>query len=386
MYSGRSGEREECLMSEQQTTSANQNEPHRDEPTMERQAELRNVYVANLAVGKPPYAGAEIASRGELDWIMRERGWGVVGNRLTQYNLPDLRNTGLEGDMSTVNLKGADLRGALIDARFIHADLSMSDLSEAKISGDFSGADLTGANLGGALTTGNFSGADLTTARMDAATIFGGFTEEAKAHLDTATRLLDVSWNGAILARVNWKGVTRLGDEAYIRHAPTRRHRVQAYQDVARAYFGLSKALEAQGLTAPALRYRRRQHQLERAAQLRNFNLLAWLFSSALNIVSGYGDRPLRALGVYLAVIVAFAGAYLGITTPGSPIFFGGSQPLQLHEAVVLSLSSFHGRGFFPSTVSLGDPVATVAALEAIVGLFIELVLIATFTRRLFER
>jgi hypothetical protein len=93
----------------------------------------------------------------------------------------------------------------------------------------------------------------------------------------------------------------------------------------ARAYYGLAKALETQGLTTPALRFRRRQHQLERAAQLRSFNLLGWLFSTALNIVSGYGDRPLRALGVYLAVILAFAGVYFGITTPGSPIFFGGS-------------------------------------------------------------
>jgi hypothetical protein len=176
-----------------------------------------------------------------------------------------------------------------------------------------------------------------------------------------------------------------LGDEAGIKEATTRKQHAQACRSAARAYYGLAKALETQGLTTPALRFRRRQRQLERAAQLRSFNLLGWLFSTALNIVSGYGDRPLRALGVYLAVILAFAGVYFGITTPGSPIFFGGSQPLQLHEAVVFSLSSFHGRGFFPSTIGLGDPVAIVAALEAVVGLFIELVLIATFTRRLFE-
>jgi hypothetical protein len=109
-------------------------------------------------------------------------------------------------------------------------------------------------------------------------------------------------------------------------------------------------------------------------------------FLRRLTIVSGYGDRPLRALGVYITVILAFAGSYFGITTPGSPIFFGDSQPPQLHEAVVFSLSSFHGRGFFPSTIGLGDPVAIVAALEAVVGLFIELVLIVTFIRRLFER
>lgn len=52
----------------------------------------------------------------------------------------------------------------------------------------------------------------------------------------------------------------------------------------------------------------------------------------------------------------------------------------------MLSISSFHGRGFFPATLTLGDPVALVAAAEAIIGLFIELVFIATFTQRFFAR
>jgi hypothetical protein len=58
------------------------------------------------------------------------------------------------------------------------------------------------------------------------------------------------------------------------------------------------------------------------------------------------------------------------------------SKPLQWYEALVLSLSSFHGRGFFPSQIGLGDPLAMVAACEAVMGLFIELILIATFSKR----
>jgi hypothetical protein len=69
-----------------------------------------------------------------------------------------------------------------------------------------------------------------------------------------------------------------------------------------------------------------------------------------------------------------------------SPIFLGGSQHLEWYEALVLSLSSFHGRGFFPQGISLGDPVAIAAAFEAVTGLFIELVVIATFTQRFFSR
>lgn len=58
------------------------------------------------------------------------------------------------------------------------------------------------------------------------------------------------------------------------------------------------------------------------------------------------------------------------------------STSLQWYEALVPSLSSFHGRGFFPASLSLGDPIAIIAAAEAVMGLFIELMLIATFSRR----
>ncbi|MGO8949314.1 MAG: hypothetical protein ACLQUY_17020 [Ktedonobacterales bacterium] len=59
---------------------------------------------------------------------------------------------------------------------------------------------------------------------------------------------------------------------------------------------------------------------------------------------------------------------------------------MQWYEALVLSLSSFHGRGFFPSQIGLGDPLAMIAAVEAVTGLFIELILIATFSNRFLNK
>jgi hypothetical protein len=44
---------------------------------------------------------------------------------------------------------------------------------------------------------------------------------------------------------------------------------------------------------------------------------------------------------------------------------------LSWDEALALSVSSFHGRGFFNSGVSLGDTLARLAAGEAIIGLLI---------------
>jgi hypothetical protein len=62
------------------------------------------------------------------------------------------------------------------------------------------------------------------------------------------------------------------------------------------------------------------------------------------------------------------------------------STPLAWYEAFVLSASSFHGRGLFPSALTLGDPIAILAAVEAIIGLLIEITFIATFTQRFFAR
>jgi hypothetical protein len=55
-------------------------------------------------------------------------------------------------------------------------------------------------------------------------------------------------------------------------------------------------------------------------------------------------------------------------------------------KLLVLSISSFHGRGLFPNGLRLGDPIAILAAVEAIIGLRIEITFIATFTQCFFAR
>ncbi|HEX6797923.1 MAG TPA: hypothetical protein VF116_09455 [Ktedonobacterales bacterium] len=90
----------------------------------------------------------------------------------------------------------------------------------------------------------------------------------------------------------------------------------------------------------------------------------------------------------YLASVFGFAVLYF-LASRGYITF--GLRPSQFvslpwYEALVLSVSSFHGRGFFQPVNSLGDPVAILAALEAVVGLVIEVSFIATFTQRFFAR
>jgi len=80
----------------------------------------------------------------------------------------------------------------------------------------------------------------------------------------------------------------------------------------------------------------------------------------------------------YLVIIFGFALAYA--------IF--GHLPF-FPDAFVFSLTSFHGRGFFPglgSENSLHNPLVIMAAFEAVVGLLIEISFIATLTQRFFGR
>lgn len=101
----------------------------------------------------------------------------------------------------------------------------------------------------------------------------------------------------------------------------------------------------------------------------------SWL----LDAVSGYGYRPMRSVVAYFAIILFFAGLYLLNGQFAAP-------HLRWDEALVLSISSFHGRGFFTTGINLGDTLARLAAGEAIIGLLIEITFIATFTQRFFAR
>ncbi len=105
----------------------------------------------------------------------------------------------------------------------------------------------------------------------------------------------------------------------------------------------------------------------------------SYLFSLFLDLLAGYGFKARRSLLAYLIVITAFAIAYFIIGHTVGPVL----SPL---GSVVFSMTSFHGRGFFPGGITLDDPLTVVAAIEAFVGLLIEVTFIATLTQRLFGK
>jgi hypothetical protein len=170
--------------------------------------------------------------------------------------------------------------------------------------------------------------------------------------------------------------------------------RMVAFSDAVRAYRQLSIALHNQGVNEHADRFAYRAQFLERQVLKRQAfqrikgrphglgwrmsKFAAYLGSILLDIVSGYGYKPVRSVLTYAVVVLAFAAVYLTLA------------PANLHltpiGAIVTSLVSFHGRGFFPGQPDVNGPFMRFVAAEAVLGLLLEITFIATFTQRFFAR
>ena len=202
--------------------------------------------------------------------------------------------------------------------------------------------------------------------------------------------LADVRWGDVNLAVLRWTGNGRrpliLGDEREARAGrdPEGKRldaeaRLAAYEGAVRANRQLALALQAQGLNEDAARFAYRAQVLQRIVLRRQRRIGQWLFSHFLDALAGYGYKPGRSLLAYLCVIVGFAVGYFALGQTAGP-------PLSPSGALIFSLTSFHGRGFFPGGITLDDPITQVAAVEAVLGLLIEISFIATFTQRFFGK
>jgi hypothetical protein len=279
------------------------------------------------------------------------------------------------------NLGFAELQGANLSiAQLQSANLRFAQLQGAGLEhADLQGANLESAQLQGAsLVSAELQGANLTAAHMNVDTTL------TNAILDAQTRLTNVVWNDAPLTQVVWPHT--LGDETEARnprHADGKPKRADMrrveFAAAVRANRVLAVTLRDQGLNDDADRYGYRAQVLQRQVLRRQGRLLSAIGSRFLDLVAGYGYKPMRSFITYLLVVLGFAAAYFAL---------GGSsgKPLSWNEAIVVSMTAFHGRGFFAAVFQPGDLQAAVAAVEAFIGLLIEIVFIATFTQRFFAR
>jgi uncharacterized protein YjbI with pentapeptide repeats len=335
----------------------------------------------------------------------------------------ELSGARLEGaTLSEAYLEGASLGGARLQsatlrrihfeaARFYGAHLENASLSESYLHG----AQLRRAHLEGAdLSDAHFEGlrlapddlarirrwkpdfpatlppADVGLAFFDAGTVLEGATlgDETFGYLSLA----DVRWGDVNLSVVRWsRGMRRrpivFGDERTARTltaadstAKSAAQRLADFEAAVRANRQLSLALQAQGLNEDAARFAYRAQVLQRIVLRRQGRVGTWLFSHFLDGLAGYGYKPGRSLVAYVAVILTFAAAYFFLSQGA-----GGPQ-LAPDSALIFSVTSFHGRGFFPGGIAFDSPLTRLAAAEAVVGLIIEISFIATFTQRFFGK
>ncbi len=291
---------------------------------------------------------------------------------------------------AAIHLEGADLNGA---------DLQWASLRCAYLAGaNLSYAHLQGATLLGAYFVGNSLDAppaDLRYALFDQETILKESTLGSTRY--GSALLADLRWSGVNLSVVNWDQVKILGDEYKAEQRrqngrkKDRAERFNEYEQAVRANRQLTAALQSQGLNEIALRFAYRAQvlqkqvfwwqMLQREGKLRQrlAACTAWLFSWFLFLLAGYGYRLWRSFFVYLLVIIGFTTVYYLLGA-----FF--KLPLSPVNALGLSMTSFHGRGFFPGVTQLNDSLTLLASLEAFVGLVLEATFIATLTQRFFGK
>jgi uncharacterized protein YjbI with pentapeptide repeats len=340
-------------------------------------------------------AGAELGGMQLAGVALREvhlEGANLGGAELAGA---DLRGAHLErAALGTAHLEEADLRGAHLEEAYLgDAYLEGALLDDA----DLAGATLRGAHLEGASLAGAYlAQTDLRGAFVAVATDLSAVTL-ADPHR-VGPQLADLHWGSANLVVVEWEPVRILGDEAVarqsrVRRAGTRRagrrkaqrDRVREFQMAGRAYRLVAVPLRTQGLSSQAARFHYRAEVMDRKAvwhQLRRkpWRLGRWFFSWLLGTFAGYGDYVGRLFATYAVIVTLFALAFWWGAHPTVAL------PASLRDVVdpfVLSVTSFHGRGLLPAGLTQNDTVTALSGLEAMVGLVVEGLFIATFTRRL---
>jgi hypothetical protein len=246
------------------------------------------------------------------------------------------------------------------------------------------------------LSRTHLEGANLDFAHLERTYLYGAWMDKAtsldNAFLDRAV-LNRVSFDGTNLAGVRWDTVTMLGDEVTARKTKysggkrkSRLERLTDQESAVHAHLQLAAVLRGQGMGEQSDRFAYRAQVLQRGVLRLRRRYGSALGSWLLDLISGHGFKPGRSFIAYLLIIFGFAAAFFAI---GSGILgIGGHEAINSPtSALVFSVTSFHGRGFFPGGgLALDDPITILAALEAIMGLFIEITFIATFTQRFFAR
>lgn len=348
-------------------------------------ANLEGAYLGEANLDEAYLSGANIESADFFKASLRQTKLERVKATLAQF---------IEANLDGAILEHATLHRASFQrahaeqARFEQAELMRADLSEADLAlAWFKNARLMGANLSSAYLAGAF----LHEAFFDETTRLNFVTLASNMH-GTAI-LSDIHWGDVNLAVVRWAEVPanvgrpvigtwkRLSTHVKQHLALPDQHSIELtlWETALRTNRQLSVVLRNQGLNEDADRFAYEALRCRRTVLWKRGNRGAAAWAGFLDILAGYGYKPLRSFAAYLMIVLTFAVLYY-VFGPASRV------PLTPLGALVFSMTSFHGRGFFPGGIPLDDALTVLAAGEAFVGLIIEVSFIATFTQRFFGK
>lgn len=388
--------------------------PWRTEPEIDekRQSELtiHRTIMPDIKNGFYPFKNIKL-SRADIEWLLatHNNGYGPIDkDYMNQFKGEGLDLRG--ADLRSVDLRGLPLtclRAGLNRSETIGVTLEQRHMAKIHLEG----ANLSFAHLEGAyLSRASMDGANLSQAHLEDADLYWAHLENAHlkgAYLENTSlrgcffnvettlydaklggiSVADTHWGDMNLSRIDWDQVTELGDESEARRSKrwdgkekTKNETITFYETATRANRQLAAALEAQGMNEVAAKFAYRSQLLQRKVVWEKRKFAQYLFSLFLSMVSGYGYKLWRSLATYIFVVMAFAIAYY---------LFSSMAKISLTplESIVFSVTSFHGRGFSPGdNIGLSNPLTVLAALEAFVGLIVEVTFIATLTQRFFKR
>lgn len=358
-------------------------------------------------------------------------GASLQGANLQRVNLIGacLKGANMQGaDLSGAQLQGADLRRVMLDVttNLTDAVLGDNECGHARVADvAWNGVNLAAVQWAPLVTEQVAGSAHARSSPTDATAAFITANDDSATTTSRSSRLGDdIAADDALAALRRWRSVSsasrlhampgrrrpvrtivapdikndgsadtvpvptvlptppmsRIVQEATSREE-AKAHAIACCQDAARANRQLSLALQTQGLNREADELDLRAHTWRRKALYLERSKLAYLRSLLLWLVSGYGYRLWHSFVTYGVLILAFAAANYWVAPCFAPF-----EHVSGFQALILSVLSFHGRGFISnSTMVMAEPYSALAAMEAFFGLLVEVILIATVTRRLFR-
>lgn len=263
------------------------------------------------------------------------------------------------------NLKRADLRRAcLIGADLRHADLSHADLSLAHMYGaDLKNANLFKANLGSA----NMKNTDLRNANLLAAVLDG-------------TRIENVQWDdGHIL--INEREAEKAG------RAGDREAAMEKYKEAEEIYRNIKLACRMIGHSKDQSPFFYREMVVHRK-QMPLFSIQR-LAHKLMDLVTGYGEKPLNVLAASLFVVMVSAVFYgiFGVLYQGDPLSF---QHHDMSLAAVMGNLIYFSSVVF-TTIGFGDILPSgiskwIMTVEGFLGQILIAFLVVCIYKKLMER